>query len=73
MWLFLLCLYNMKNTHTLTLNPDFFNSLNRENTRLSYQNDIMGFMELTNVMSLAATTRDDILRWKEPSYANWSS
>lgn len=35
-------------TPTLTLDPEFLNSLNSENTRLSYQNDIRGFMERTS-------------------------
>jgi site-specific recombinase XerD len=50
-------------TPTLTLDPEFLNSLNSENTRLSYQNDIREFMEFVNVTNL--TSRDDILRWKE--------
>jgi site-specific recombinase XerD len=53
-----------KNT-TLTLDPEFLNSLNSENTRLSYQNDIRGFIEFANVTNLTGTSRDDILRWKE--------
>jgi len=41
-------------TPTLTLDPKFLNSLNSENTRLSYQNDIRGFMEFVNVTNLKA-------------------
>lgn len=56
---------NMEKYPTLALEPEFLNSLNSENTRLSYQNDIKGFMEFANVTNLAGTSRDDILRWKE--------
>jgi site-specific recombinase XerD len=56
---------NMEKNPTLTLDPEFLNSLNSDNTRLSYENDIRGFMEFISSKDLSSTTRDDILRWKE--------
>jgi len=50
---------------TLSIESEFLNSLNSENTRLSYTSDITQFMEFLGIKSILNTSRDDILRWKE--------
>jgi site-specific recombinase XerD len=50
---------------TLAIESEFLNSLNSENTRLSYTSDITQFMEFLGIKSILNTSRDDILRWKE--------
>lgn len=54
----------MENDPTLTLEPEFLNSLNSENTRISYSNDIAQFAEFLKSKPLIEATRDDILKWK---------
>ncbi len=55
----------MENNPTLTLDHEFLNGLNSDNTRLSYQNDIKGFLDFINLSDITLVKRDDILRWKE--------
>ncbi|MGE3610956.1 MAG: site-specific integrase [Bacteriovoracaceae bacterium] len=47
-----------------TLETEFLNALNCDNTRISYQNDIYGFLEFIRPLGFEQVTRDHILEWK---------
>ena len=50
---------------TLAIDPEFLNSLNSENTRLSNQTDLLQFLVFLGAENFKNVSRDQILKWKE--------